>query len=148
MILPDVNVLVFAFRREAERHDDYARWLSATLAGAEDVALADAVLAGFVRIVTNSRIMAAPAPTVIALSFVDALLASPASRWLPSGDETWRVLGEIAAGDPGVRGNLVPDAYLAALARTHGARIATADRGFRRFPGVRSFDPVSNSNEI
>ncbi len=52
-------------------------------------------------------------------------------------------LERLVADDPQVRANLVPDAYLAAVAITHNARIATRDRGFARFPGLRWFDPVA-----
>ena len=83
MILPDVNVLVYAFRREAVDHDRYASWLSAALVGSE-LALAEGVLLGMIRIVTSPRIMADPAPTRIAIRFVDALLAAPRARPLAS----------------------------------------------------------------
>ncbi len=54
----------------------------------------------------------------------------------------WAAFAGFAAGDDAVRGNLVPDAWLAALAVAHGCRVATADRGFSRFPGLESFDPA------
>lgn len=55
---------------------------------------------------------------------------------------TWTEFERLAEQDRGLRANLVPDAFLAALARAHGCRVATADRGFSRFPGVRTFDPA------
>ncbi|MGH3537378.1 MAG: PIN domain-containing protein [Pseudonocardiaceae bacterium] len=64
------------------------------------------------------------------------------ARWLPSSDAAWTELERLVEQDRGLRGNLVPDALLAALARAHGCRIATADRSFARFPGVRTFDPA------
>ncbi|MEJ5868237.1 TA system VapC family ribonuclease toxin [Pseudokineococcus sp. 5B2Z-1] len=145
MILPDVNVLVHAFRREAPQHDAYASWLTEVVGGAEELALHDAVLSGLVRVVTNPRIFADPAPTSAALSLVERLVQAPRSTWLPSGSAVWRRLDGWAAQDLGLRGNLVPDALLASLAVTHGARLATADRGFARFPGLRWFSPVGVS---
>lgn len=141
MILPDVNVLVYAFRREAVDHDRYAGWLAATLAGSE-LALAETVLLGMIRIVTNPRIMADPAPTPLALQFVGALLAAPRARALTPNRATWQRFRSIAARDEQVRGPLVPDAWLAALALAHGCRLATADRGFGRFEGLDWFVPV------
>jgi len=141
VILPDVNVLVYAFRREAVDHDRYASWLSAALVRSE-LALVETVLLGMIRIVTSPRIMAEPAPTPLALRFVDALLAAPRGRRLAPTKATWERLQDITARDERVRGPLVPDAWLAALALSHGCRLATADRGFARFEGLDWFVPV------
>lgn len=141
MILPDVNVLVYALRREAEQHERYARWLNGIVAGDDELALHDLPLTGFVRIVTNPRIMADPTPTPLALEFVERLRTARRSRWLPAGPAAWDAFTTFAATDRAIRGNLVPDAFLAALAVTHGCRLATADRGFARFPGLRTVDP-------
>ncbi len=143
MILPDVNVLVYAYRREAPDHERYATWLDGLVGGADDLALVDVVLTGFVRIVTNPRIMADPAPTKEALGFVDVLRTARRARWLPPTVAAWGHLAGIVAADPQVRGNLVPDAWLAALAMAHGCRLATADRGVARFEGLRWFTPVA-----
>lgn len=141
MILPDVNVLVYAFRREAVNHERYASWLSTTIASSE-LALVETVLLGMVRIVTSPRIMSDPAPTPVALRFVDTLLAAPRARRLVPTAATWDRLQSLAASDEQVRGPLVPDAWLAAMALSHGCRVATADRGFARFEGLDWFTPV------
>ncbi|MGH3601234.1 MAG: TA system VapC family ribonuclease toxin [Pseudonocardiaceae bacterium] len=143
MILPDVNVLVYAFRREVDQHGRYAAWLAAMVAGADELALHDTVLAGAVRLATHPRIFADPAPMPVALDFIARIRGAQRARWLPSSDAAWTELELLTSQDRGLRGNLVPDALLAALARTHRCRIATADRGFARFPGVRSFDPAA-----
>lgn len=142
MILPDVNVLVFAYRREAVDHQRYASWLSDVVDGADELALVEATVVGFVRIVTNPRIMADPAPTLEALQFVDSLRAAARARWLSATNSTWAHFASAAADDTQVRANLVPDAWLAALCRSHRARLATADRGFARFAGLDWFDPA------
>ena len=143
MILPDVNVLVYAFREEATRHAEYAQWLSALLDGDDELALHDTVLSGFVRGVTNPRITADPAPPSIARDFVTELRTAARARWSAPGHSTWEVFGRLVDQDAGIRGNRVPDAYLAAVAITHGCRLATADRGFARYPGLRFFDPAA-----
>lgn len=143
MILPDVNVLVHAFRVDAPAHEVYARWLGDVVNGADDLALHDAVLAGFVRVVSNPRVFDDPAPAAVAADFVAWVRDAPRARWVPSGHATWQAFGRLVDGDPAIRGNLVPDAHLAALALTHGARLATADRGFARYPGLRWFDPAA-----
>lgn len=142
MILPDVNVLVYAYRREAAGHDRYASWLAGVVAGPEGLALAEAVLIGFLRIVTNPRIFADPAPAADATALIDVLRASPRSHRLEATDATWQHFRSLTEGDPQVRGNLIPAAWLAALARSHGCRLATADRGFARFEGLDWFDPI------
>jgi uncharacterized protein len=142
VILPDVNVLVYAYRREAQNHTTYASWLTAVVGGQDELALADHCLTGFLRIVTSPRILAEPAPTSDALRFIDRLRAAPRGRPLTATSATWDVLEANVSQDKGIRGNLVPDAYLAALAVSHGCRLATADRGFARFPGLNFFDPA------
>ncbi|WP_437584302.1 TA system VapC family ribonuclease toxin [Paramicrobacterium sp. CJ85] len=143
MILPDVNVLVYAFDEASPHHEEYSRWLTSTLSGREELALFDPVLAGFVRIVTHPRIMVRPADTRVALEFVDILATAPRARWIRSSSEIWATLNDFVTHDAGIKGNLIPDALIAAAAIANGARVATADRGFSRFPGVQFFDPTS-----
>jgi toxin-antitoxin system PIN domain toxin len=143
VILPDVNVLVYAFRREADEHERYAAWLADVVAGSDELALHDPVLLGFVRIVTNPRIVPVPAPTALALEFVRRLRSARRSRWIPAGPASWDRLGLLADQDRGISGNLIPDAHIAAVALSHGCRVATADRGFARFPGLTWFDPAA-----
>ncbi|WP_166984050.1 TA system VapC family ribonuclease toxin [Paramicrobacterium fandaimingii] len=142
MILPDVNVLIYAFDEESPRHSEYAQWLERAVNDPEDIALFDPVLSGFVRIVTHPRVFTHPAPTPVALSFVTALVNSHSARWLRSSPEMWNALSSFVDDDDKIKGNMVPDALIAAAAVVHGAKIATADRGFSRFPGVISFDPA------
>jgi toxin-antitoxin system PIN domain toxin len=143
MILPDVNVLVYSFRREAENHERYASWLAALVAGADELALHDLPLLGFVRIVTNSRIVPTVTPTALALDFVARLRSARRARWLSPAAPSWSRFGELVDEDRGITGNVTPDGYLAALALANGCRLATADRGFRRFPGLDWFDPAA-----
>jgi uncharacterized protein len=145
VIIPDVNTLVYAYRREAVEHDRYADWLAHVVAGEAELGLVDSSLSGFVRIVNNPRIVADPAPTTHALEFVRRLQAGRRVRSVASTTATWAVLADLAAEDRGIRANLVPDAYLAALAISHRARLATADRGFGRFKELDFFDPVASN---
>lgn len=102
MILLDVNVLVYTFRREATHHQAYATWLAEVVAGRYDLALHDVPLAGFVRIVTSARIMATPASTVAALDFVARLVGARRARWVSSGPSTWRAMADVVAVDRGL----------------------------------------------
>lgn len=143
VILPDVNVLVYAFRREAHQHQRYADWLSEVVSGTEELALHELALSEFLRIVTNPRMMAVPASPEAAVDFVDRLVGARRGRWLSASSQTWQRLARLLREDRGLRGNLVPDAHLAAVALVHGCRLATADRGFARFPGLTWFDPAA-----
>jgi uncharacterized protein len=108
-----------------------------------DLALVDDVLIGFVRIVSNPRIYDEPAPTADALGFVDALRRTRRAHRLTETDATWQCLARLVEPDPAVRGNLVPDAWLASLAIAHGCRLATADRAMARFERLHWFTPVA-----
>jgi uncharacterized protein len=143
VIIPDVNVLVYAYRRETPQYEGYAEWLAGIVAGADELGLVEAALTGFLRIVTHPRIYADPAPSVEALAFVTALRGGKQARTLAATEATWQHFADIAAADRQVRGGLVPDAWLAAMTRSHGGRLATADRGFARFPGLAWFDPAA-----
>ncbi len=133
---------MYAYRREAENHEAYAEWLSELVAGQDEFALVDHCLTGFLCIVTSPRILADPAPTADALIFADRLRAARRGRPITATSATWDVLAGFVAEDRGIRGNLVPDAYLAALAVSHGCRLATSDRGFARFRGLDFFNPI------
>jgi uncharacterized protein len=143
MILPDVNTLVYAYRAESAQHPEYAAWVNDIANGSDDLALVDEVLISFVRIVSNPRIYDEPAPTADALGFVDALRRAHRAHRLTETDATWRRLEHLVGADHAVRGNLVPDAWLASLAIAHGCRLATADRGMARFEGLNWFIPVT-----
>ncbi|MDY7104482.1 MAG: TA system VapC family ribonuclease toxin [Actinomycetota bacterium] len=142
MILPDVNVLVYAFHRDAPRHREYKAWLDGAVVE-EGLAVNDIVLTGFVRIATNPRVFSDPAPTPVALELVDRIRDARRTQWLAPTPEVWERFARIVDADTMVRGNLVPDAWLAALALAHGARLATADRGVARYEGLDWFTPVS-----
>jgi toxin-antitoxin system PIN domain toxin len=141
MILPDVNVLVYAFLAAEPRHATYRSWLDHALNSGDQIAITDPAALGFVRVVTNARIYSVPATTSDATAFVNAILSAPSTRWLTAGDAAWRRFDAIVDADRQVRGSLVPDAWLAALALANGCRLATADRGFARFEGLDWFDP-------
>lgn len=143
MILPDVNVLLYANRSDSDVHDQYASWLQRVIRRGEQLLLADAALMGFLRLSTHPRMFAIPTPVSEAAAFVDALRSAPNARQVGSTQASWRVLTTLLEADPGLKGNLMPDAYLASLAVANGARLATRDRGFARFgKQLRWFDPA------
>lgn len=146
MILPDVNVLVYVQRGEAERHAAYRAWLDDTLTSGTPVLLADSVLSGVVRILTHPRIWNPPTPLDEALTFVERLRAKPNAMPVRPGAAHWEIFTGLCR-DVGVQGNLVPDAWLAALAIEQRATLVTTDRDFARFPGLRWRHPLSAAQQ-
>ena len=142
MILPDVNVLVYAARDDSPACARYREWLEAALQGPEPVAVASPVVAGFLRVVTNPRVFARPSTLGDALTFVDALLAAPAAVSPALSPALAGALAETCR-RAGATADRVPDAYLAAIAMDLDAELITADRGFARFGGLRWRHPLA-----
>src|SRR5207245_1792000 len=140
MILPDVNVLVYAHRREIPEHERYAEWLTALGEDEERFGLATLTLSGFLRVVTNPRAFKDPTPLERALEFVTELRDRPQAVEILPGARHWSLFVGLCR-QARARGNLIPDAYLAALAIEHGCEIATNDTDFARFPGLRWLHP-------
>lgn len=144
MLLPDVNVLVYAHRQDALRHLDYRNWLLAAASAETGLGLAEPVLAGFLRVVTHPRVFRSPTPLTQALRFVEALRALPATTAIRPGARHWSIFHGLCKSAE-AKGNLVPDAFLAALAIESGCVWATTDRDFARFPGLRWIHPLAGT---
>ena len=142
MIAPDVNVLVYAFRHAAPEHERHRAWLQAAMTGDEPLAVSDLVLSGFIRVSTHPRVFDPPAPTAQALAFAAALQAQPNVVLIAPGPRHWDIFRRLCLAVE-ARGNLVPDAYLAAMAIENGCEWITTDRDFSRFPGLRWRHPLA-----
>ena len=143
MLMLDVNVCVYAFRGESRGHAEFKGWLEQALSGPEPVGLPEQVLSSTIRLVTNHRIYQEPSTPAEALSFCDALLDAPAAMRVRAGERHWGIFRGLVSRH-GLRGNDIPDAYLAALALEQGATWVTNDRGFARYEGLRLLDPLAN----
>ncbi|MFO8073526.1 MAG: type II toxin-antitoxin system VapC family toxin [Polyangia bacterium] len=141
MLLPDVNVLIYAHREESPEHPAYARWLASVAEGREPFGLSELVLSGFVRIVTNPRVFSTPTPLDTALAFARSLLVRPNAASLRPGARHWAIFEELCK-QTGARGKLVADAYHAALAIEHGCEWISTDADFGRFPELRWSHPL------
>lgn len=139
----DVNVLVYAHRPEAPDHDRYRAWLDDARTGEEPLGISNLVLSGFLRIVTHPRVFRDPSPLNTALDFADALRTAPSALALAPGPRHWGIFTRLCR-SADARGNLVPDAYLAAVAIERGAIWYSADRNFARFPGLRWRHPLQD----
>ncbi len=141
MILPDVNVLVYAFREASPGHAQYRDWLRARVASPEAFGLSDLVLSGVMRILTHPSVFSPPTPTDAALEFVDALRSQPNAVLIAPGPRHWEIFSQLCV-SARAKGNLIPDAYHAALAIEHGCEWITTDRDYARFPALRWRHPL------
>jgi toxin-antitoxin system PIN domain toxin len=143
VLLADVNVYLYARRRESPRHDEHKAWLEDALGGPEPFGVSESILASFLRIVTNHRIYREPTPPATALEFCEVVLGAPAAVPVRAGARHWSIFAGLCQ-STGARANVVPDAFLAALAIEHGATWVTTDAGFARFPGLRWRRPLTD----
>jgi toxin-antitoxin system PIN domain toxin len=143
MLLFDVNILVHAFREDSPRHQEVRQWLEGVLGEETSFGVADLVLSGFIRVVTHPRVFDPPAPLERALDLTEAILAHPGCVVIRPGPRHWRIFLRLCR-ETDARGNLVPDAYLAALAIESGSEWITFDRDFARFPGLRWRPPFGS----
>ncbi len=156
MRLADVNILVYAFRTDAPAHAAHRSWLDALVASDEAYAVSDHVLAGFLRIVTHPRVFLPPTPLDAALAFTAAFRGRPNAVPVQAGARHWDIFTRLCRA-VNARGNLVPDAWLAAVAIETGCEFITTDRdyaprasaalerdsiSYRHFSGSRSCEPV------
>lgn len=141
MVLPDVNVLVYAHRRDASRHENYAAWLDEILRSDAAFGVSDIVLSGFLRIVTHHRVFRDPTPLDVALGFTTVIRGHPNAMALSPGERHWDIFQRLCR-ETNAKGNLVADAFLAALAIEAGAEWVTTDRDYARFPGLRWRHPL------
>jgi uncharacterized protein len=141
VILVDVNVLVYAFRRDVSNHQQYADWLQNLIDSDATFGMVDLILSGFVRIVTHPAIFDPPSTVEHAIRFANQIHDHPRCVSVVPGPRHWDIFTALCR-QTGAKGNLVPDAYLAAIAIESGAEWITADRGFARFPGLRWRHPL------
>ncbi len=142
MLLPDVNVLIYAHREDSTpEHTAYASWLTDLASGEEPFALSVLALGGVVRIVTNSRIFARPSTVAEVFDFIEELITRPQARIVGPGPKHMRIFESLCR-QSGATGKLVADAQHAAVAIEHGCTMVTTDADFSRFPQVRWQHPL------
>jgi toxin-antitoxin system PIN domain toxin len=141
MILPDANLLLYAYHPRAAEHAASRAWLEAALSGPDLVRFAWLTLWAFLRISTNPRAFSRPLSAAEAEAAVSSWLERPVAGILEPGERHWEILrGLLRTGQ--TVGPLVMDAALAALAIEHGATLYTTDTDFSRFPGLAWKNPL------
>lgn len=142
MLLCDVNVLVHAHRADMPQHANCRRWLESVIDSDDAYGVSDFVLSGFIRVVTHPKVFVRPSPLADALAFTAQLREQPNAVPVSPGGRHWDIFRRLCTASS-VRGNLVPDAYLAALAIESGCEWVTTDQDFARFDGLRIRAPGS-----
>lgn len=135
MKLPDVNVMIYAFRADSENHPVYKEWLESVVYARGPFAMSTQVLASVIRICTHPRIFVNPTPAAHAVAFADALLDRPNCRVIQPGEDHWGIFADLCANSRPT-GNLVQDAWFAALAIESGCEWITTDGDYARFKGL------------
>jgi toxin-antitoxin system PIN domain toxin len=139
----DVNLLLYGSDRSSPLHDRARTFLESCLAGHEVFCLGWPTVMSYLRIATHPAIFEDPLRPDEAMENVETLFEHPHARFLAETDEFWAVYRALTADVP-TRGNLVPDAHLAALLRVHGVRtLYTRDRDFLKFPFLDVRDPLA-----
>lgn len=141
MVLPDVNVLVYAHREDAPNHIAYREWLEGVVNGDQAYAISDLVLSGFIRVVTHPKVFKRPSSVADALAFADQVREQPNCIRAEPGPRHWELFRQLCL-ETRVKGNLVPDAYLAAIAIESGCEWISTDHDFSRFKALSWRHPI------
>ena len=143
MILPDVNLLIYAYNDQAPQHQLARDWWEGLLNGKAPVGLPWITITGFIRLMTHPRILVTPLDVPSTLGHVRAWLAQPPVRVVQPGSRFEQLFLDYLA-RLGTAGNLTTDAHLAALAVEHQAELHSTDSDFARFDGLRWLNPLKS----
>ena len=141
MIVPDINLLVYAYNDGSPHYDAARTWWEGLVNGTEPVGLPWFVVVGFIRLMTNPRVVVHYVTPEQAVGYVREWLACDHINIINPGLEHLTLLQQNLDA-AGTGGNLVPDAHIAALAMEHGGEAHTGDADFGRFPGLRWHNPL------
>ena len=137
----DVNVLVYAHRQDMQNHFKLKTWLEGVINSNSAYGYSELVLSSFLRIVTHPKIFEEPSSLKMALSFANQFRLQPNAVCVAPGNRHWDIFQNLLELTQ-AKGNLIPDAYHAALAIESGSEWVTTDKGFKRFKGLKFFHPL------
>ena len=141
MILPDANLLLYAYYPRAAQHEASRTWLEAVLSGTDTVRFSWQTLWAFLRISTNAKVFEQPLSIDEASAAVSSWLERPNAGIVEPGERHWEILRRLME-NAQCSGPLVTDAALAAIAIEHGGTLYTTDRDFSRFTGLAWKNPL------
>ena len=141
MIIPDINLLVYAYNSDAPFHDESRHWLEATLSTRTTVGFPWVVILGFVRIMSSSVVLISPMNPAEAVRQVESWMERPQTQIVNPGPRHLEILGDLMQSS-GASGRLTTDAHLAALAIETQSELHSNDLDFARFAGLRWCNPL------
>jgi uncharacterized protein len=141
VILPDLNLVIYAHNADAPDHAASRSWWEGLLNGSEPVVVPWVVAIGFVRLMTHRAVLITPMQPTLAVAHVRSWFAQPNVEHLEPGPQHLDLLDRLLAAT-GTAGNLTTDAHLAALAIEHQCELHSTDTDFGRFPGLRWRNPL------
>lgn len=143
MILPDVNLLLYAYNDDAIENERSRVWLKSVIESDVRLCLSWHTIMGFLRISTSIRIFPKPYTPENALEIINSWINSSNTLILQPGERHLAILERLVA-ESRIIGAKLMDAHIAALALEHGAKVATADRDFRLFDGLKTINPLAD----
>lgn len=143
MILPDVNVLIYAFRAGMPEHRLCRSWLDGVVDGDARFGISPLTLSAVVRVTTNPRSFSPPSALDEAFGFCDDILGQPHCQIVEPGERHWDIFKRLCV-ETDTRGSRATDAWFAALAIEHGCDWITLDRDYVRFPGLKWSAPEAS----
>ncbi len=144
MILPDLNLLVYAYNADAPQHREARAWWETVMNGSDAVAMPWMVCHGFIRLMTHPRVMKLPLRPAEAVEHVRSWIAQPNLHFVEPGSKHLSIL-ELLLQALGVAGDMTTDAILAAIAIEHQCELHSNDADFTRFHGLRWMNPLAPS---
>jgi hypothetical protein len=141
VIVPDINLLVYAYNTDAPDHQRARVWWEAVLSSSRPVGLPWATMLGYLRLMTNRRVVIEPFSPSEAIGHVRSWLERPQASVLVPGPRHLDLLDDLMAAGKAT-GELTTDVHLAALTIEHQAELCSNDANFARFPGLRWSNPL------
>jgi len=147
MIIPDVNLLLYAYNEQSRAHESAKQWWENLLSDTATVGLAWVVILGFIRISTNPKLAQSPLKVSDATDIVQSWMARHQTITIDPGHRHSEILFYLLDAI-GSAGNLTTDAHLAALAIEHQAELHSCDPDRGRFPGLKWINPIAGATTV
>ena len=141
MVIPDINLLIYAYNSSAPDHPKAARWWTETVNSSRPVGVAWPVMQGVLRLLTSRTVLAEPYTCAEVFAIFEGWWEQTNVRLLPPTRETYRIMRELCE-NTSVAGPATSDAFIAAFALEHRARLSSNDSDFLRYPGLRLENPL------
>lgn len=142
MVLFDINIFVYCHREDSPHYKQIRQYAETIFNDIQPFGYSPLVLSGFLRIVTHPKIFTPPSSTLIAIQFIEEIISLPNAIKIIPGQLHWQLFTDLCQ-KIRAKGNLIPDAYFAALAIESGCTWISTDRDYTRFPGLDWLDPLT-----